>query len=520
MELILAVDLGTSGAKVGLVMAGGDVVAAEFEPVPLRLLPGGGAEQEPADWWAATVAAARRLLDRRSEHRPAVRAIGVTAQWAGTVAVDANGEPLGPAIIWMDARGAPHARGLAGGRLRVAGYEPRKLARWIRRTGGAPSLSGRDPLGHILWLRAERPEIYGRAARFAEPVDWLGFKLSGHLATTGVTATLHWVTDARDARRIRYDPDLLAMAGLRHDQLPELLDANAVLGPLTDAARRELGLDHAVPVVAGTPDTMSAAVGSGAVADHAAHLYVGTSSWLSCHVPYKRTDPLRSVASLPSAVPGRWLVSCEQETAGASLERLRDVLLPGSGAGGLAELERLAAAAPAGSGGVVFTPWLNGERTPVDDHVVRGGLHNLALGTTREEVARAVLEGVALNARWMQQAVERFCRRPLDPISFIGGGARSALWAQIMADVLRRTVYRIADPGHANLRGAAFLALLGLGELRAEDLHGRAPLAEIRRPQPQHRALYDELFAAFRGTYRPSRRLSRRLAAIREEMTA
>src|SRR5690349_5394886 len=234
---VLAIDLGTSGPKVGLVSETGEVLAVEFEPVPLQLQPGGGAEQRPEDWWAAIVKASRRLP------RHELRAVGLTAQWAGTVAVDADGEPLAPAIIWMDARGAAHARRLAGARLRVAGYDPRKLARWVRRTGGAPTLSGRDSLGHILWLRAERPAVYAAARTFLEPVDWLGLKLTGRTATTGVTATLHWVTDTRDATRVSYDDDLLAVAGLRRDQLPELLRANAVLGPLTDSARAELGLD-------------------------------------------------------------------------------------------------------------------------------------------------------------------------------------------------------------------------------------------------------------------------------------
>jgi xylulokinase len=510
MGSVLAIDLGTSGAKVGLVTTAGAVREVAFEPVPLQLRAGGGAEQRPGDWWTATVTAARRLpLDRE-----AVRAVAVTGQWAGTVPVDEHGEPLSDAIIWMDSRGAQEAHRLAGGRVRVAGYGPRKLVRWVRRTGGAPALSGRDPLGHILWLRARRPDVYRAAARFVEPVDWLGAKLSGRLATTGPTATLHWVTDTRDVTRVRYDHQLIALAGLRPEQLPELLPANAVLGPLTPAAQRELGLPQPVPVVAGTPDTMSAAVGSGAVADHAPHLYVGTSSWLSCHVPYKRTDPLRSVASLPSALPGRWLVSCEQETAGASVELLRDLLAPGAG---FAEIDGLAAAAPPGSHGTLFTPWLNGERTPVDDHVVRGGLHNLTLGTRREDVARAVLEGVALNARWMQQAVERFCRRRLEPIAFVGGGARSALWAQIMADVLGRTVHRMAEPESANLRGAAALAGLGLGDLTVADLHGRAPVAGEHRPQASTAGVYDELFAAFRVSYRASRRVRGRLAALRED---
>ncbi|HET9010355.1 MAG TPA: FGGY-family carbohydrate kinase, partial [Gemmatimonadaceae bacterium] len=201
---------------------------------------------------------------------------------------------------------------------------------------------------------------------------------------------------------------------------------------------------------------------------------------------------------------------------GISLERLRDVLLPGTGAAGFAELERLAAAAPPGSGGVLFTPWLNGERTPVDDRLIRGGLHNLTLATTREHVARAVFEGVALDIRWMQLAVERFCRRRLDPIAFVGGGARSAFWAQTMADVLGRTVQRLEAPASVGLRGAALLAFLGLGELGPDDLHGRAPIAHTHQPSRETEALYDELFAAFRDIYRAGRRVSGRLAAVRD----
>jgi xylulokinase len=545
---VLAIDLGTGGPKVALVDRDGTVLAREFAPNTVQLHPGGGAEQRPADWWRAITTASRRLLTGRDAD---VRAVAVTGQWAGTVALDERGEPLGDAVIWLDSRGAAHARRLAGGRLRVAGYEPRKLALWLRRTGGAPSLSGRDALGHILWLRAERPELHAAARCFLEPIDWLGYKLSGRIATTAVTATLHWVTDTRQATDIRYDDDLIALAGLSRAQLPELLPPNAILGRLTESARAELGLPvvcrspspetlgpetggrrafpetvatherHTpIPVIAGTPDTMSAAIGSGATRDHAAHLYIGTSAWLSCHVPYKRTDPLHAVASLPAALPGRYLVSTEQQTAGVAFERLRDVLLPGTGVEGFAELEALAASAPPGARGVLFTPWLNGERTPVDDELVRGGLHNLTLATTRADIARSVLEGVALNARWMHRVVERFCLRRLDPIAFVGGGALSPLWAQIMADALGRSVHRVEDPVSANVRGAALLAWVALGELRVAELHGRAPLAAVHAPDPGRRATYDELYKAFRTLYRTGRRARRRLAAVRDTKEA
>jgi xylulokinase len=506
---VLALDLGTGGPKVALVGLDGEVLGAEREPNTVTYLPGGGAEQDPADWWRAIVAAGRRLLDAHPEERDRVLAVAVTGQWAGTVAVDASGDPLCPAIIWLDSRGAGPVRRAAGGP--VAGYSPLKVLRWLRMTGGAPSLSGRDALGHILFLKSQRRDVYDAAAAFLEPVDWLGLKLSGRMAATNCSATLHWVTDTRNLARPSYDPGLLKMAGIDRRKLPELLQPNAVLGPIAPAAAEELGLGREVRVVAGTPDTMSAAVGSGATADHAAHLYVGTSSWISCHVPYKRTDALHAIAALPSALPERYLVSCEQQTAGVCAERARDAFFPGSGDEGYSRLEELAGRAPAGSGGVIFTPWLNGERTPVDDHLVRGGLHNLSLDTGREQVARAVLEGVALNARWMQHHVERFTKQRLEPLAFIGGGARSELWCQIMADVLDREIHRVADPVYAGVRGASLLAGLALGELSRGDLDGRAPVAGTYAPRPGARATYDDLYAAFRGIYKSNRRLYARL---------
>jgi xylulokinase len=504
---VLAIDLGTGGPKVALVaLADGRVLDREREAVGLRVLAGGGVEQSPDEWWRATAAASSRLAARAGEDD--IAAVAVTAQWAGTVPVGADGEALCDALIWMDARGAPFVRRAAGGAVRVAGYGPLRLARWLRRTGGAPALSGRDPFGHILYLRHVRPEVYADAALLLEPADWLGLRLTGRAATTAVTATLHWLTDTRDLHRIAWDDGLIRAAGLARAKLPELLPTNSVLGPLAEDAARELGLAAGTPVVAGTPDTMSAAVGSGAVGDGEAHLYVGTSSWLSCHVGFRRTDPLHAIASLPSALPGRYLVSDEQETAGASLDKLAEWL-----GADVPELLVEAAQAAPGSDGVLFAPWLNGERTPVDDHLVRGAWLNLGVDTTRAQLARAVLEGVALNLRWMQGPVERFAKQRLDPLAFVGGGARSDLWCQVMADVLDREVRRIADPVDANLRGAALLAGVALGELGVEEIPGRAPVDASFAPRPETRAAYDALFAAFRGVYKSTRRLYRRLNA-------
>ena len=307
---------------------------------------------------------------------------------------------------------------------------------------------------------------------------------------------------------------LLRLAGLDRAKLPELMAATDILGPVLAGQAAALGIPAGIPVVVGTPDLQSAAIGSGATRDFQAHLYVGTSSWLTCHVPFKKTDLLRNIASLPAAIPGRYFVADEQETAGAALTFLRDRLLFPAGdapADAYRQFDAMAAESPPGSGGLIFTPWLYGERTPVEDHFIRGGFHNLSLSAGRNDLVRAVLEGVALNARWLLQAVERFTKCRLEPIRFIGGGARSDVWCQIFADVLDRTIEQVADPVNANARGAAMLAAVALGELDFFSVPGRVKVARTYRPQPVNADLYAMLFAEFVGLYKRNRKAHARL---------
>ena len=521
-DLVLTIDLGTSGPKTAVFTADGDYLDGEFEPVDLVLSDGGGAEQRPGDWWAGVVAGARRLRERGAlPDRPA--AISVTSQWSGTVVVDHDGEPLADSLIWMDARGAEEIAGLARGRLKVQGYDPRMLRRWIALTGGAPSLSGKDPLAHILWLRRHRPELSERTWKYLEPKDWLNLKLSGRCVATYDSIVVHWVTDNRDPSNVRYSPELLDMVGLEREWLPDLVPATSVIGFLTDAAALELGVHAGIPVIGGTPDVQSAAIGSGAVGDFEGHLYLGTSSWLTCHVPFKKTDLLHGVASLPAPLPGRYFVADEQETAGACLNWLRDnVLYPEDemGAGPapgdvFARIDRVAAGSPPGANGVIFTPWLNGERTPVDDHTIRAGWHNVSLRTDRADMVRAVLEGVAFNSRWLLGCVERFCGRPFLWINVIGGGGQSELWAQIHADVLDRPIRRVANPIRANARGAALLAGVALGRVDVADLDTLVEVIAVHEPDPANRRRYDELYSVFRGIYKQNKGLHRRLNAHR-----
>jgi xylulokinase len=519
---ILAIDLGTSGPKVALVAMDGEVLASEVEETPLLLLPNGGAEQRPGDWWAAITKASQRLLGRNPAAVDAIAAVSCTSQYSCTVAVGRDGRPLMNTINWMDTRGARHIRDITRGFVRIQGYGIGKLLRWIRLTGGAPAQSGKDSLAHILYIKHELPKIYQETYKFLEPKDYINLRLTGQYAASFDSINLHWLTDNRDIANIHYDDSLLAMAGVERDKLPELKHATAILGPLLPEPAAELGLRAGVPVVAGTTDAQSAAIGSGAVKDYETHLYLGTSSWISCFVPFKRTDLFHNMASLPSAIPGRYYVADEQECAAVCLTYLRDNLIypeDDLAAGprppdAYQRFDRVVEQVPAGSERLIFTPWLYGERTPIEDRSVRGGFFNLSLKTKREVLARAVFEGVAYNSRWLLDCVERFCRRRLDGIHMIGGGALSDVWCQIYADVLNRTIRQVKDPRQANTRGAGLVGSVALGRITFDEIAARVEISKNFEPNSAHRQIYDELFAEFLNIYRSNKRIYARLNRI------
>jgi xylulokinase len=517
---ILALDLGTSGLKVALTTPKGEIVASAAEPYPLHLLGRGGAEQDPEDWWRAVVQGTRRVLATAGVDAGRVVGVGCSAQWSGTVPVDRDGRPLARALIWMDSRGAEQVRRITGGVPSLQGYGLRKLVTWIRRTGGAPGHSGKDTVAHILYLQDQAPEVYQRTYRFLEPRDWINLRLTGRFATSSDAVTLLWAADTRDPDAVRYDDRLLRMTGLERDKLPEIVPAATVLGTLRPQAAAELGLPATARVVTGAPDLMAAAIGAGTVRDFDAHLYVGTSSWLVCHVPYKKTDLFHNMASLPSAIPGRYLLANEQESAGVCLtELLGNVLFPRDGRAPVpdpyAAMLALAEGVPAGSDGLIFAPWLNGERTPVDDRTVRGGFFNQSLGATRGHLVRAVLEGVAYNSRWLLGYVERFIGRRVGTVTAVGGGARSDLWCQVYADVLDRVVLQARDPLLASARGVALQASVALGHLGWDEVADAVPIARAFQPDAAGRRVYDTLFPEFVNLYRSTRRIHARLNAHR-----
>ena len=318
-KLILAVDLGTSSMKVALITVSGKVLDWEAEPIHLLVTPDGGAEQMPDEWWAAFVTTTERLLARVPEARLNVSAVCCSTQGEGTIAVDENGQALGNCILWMDMRGAPHLRQQIGGLVNIDGAGLAKVLRFVQLTGGLPSMTGKDPAGHMLFIRDTQPEIYAQTYKFLNVLDYLNLRLTGRFVATFDSILTSWVTDNRDPDAIRYHEKLVEMLGVDRDKLPEIVPCYEVIGTLKADVAAELGLSADVQVVAGSIDNTAAAIGAGTVDDYAMHLYIGTSSWMAAHVPYKKTDVFSSMASVPCAVPGRYLLTALQATAGGNL---------------------------------------------------------------------------------------------------------------------------------------------------------------------------------------------------------
>ncbi len=507
-QYVLAVDLGTGGPKVGFVSLTGRVAHQEHHVLDPTFLPDGGVTVDADEWWATILGAAKRALADGVVDPASVVAVSTTGQWASTIPVDHAGVPVAHGLSWMDGRGGELVRSRIGGS--VSGYKPRVLAEFIRRSGGVPSLDGADPVGHRLYWRHARPDVWSAARWMLEPVDYLSMRFTGVAAASPVSMTGTWLIDTRDPAKLAYDPRLVHLAGGGAGKLPPLQPFGSVMGMVQPSVAAELGIGDSVAVVTGSPDLHTAAIGSGAMRVGDAHMAVSTTGWISVPIGRKKTDVIRQVATVPGLDERSYLVANNHETAGMCLQWFR-LILGGDDLDYVALTDLAAAAAP-GAGGVIFTPWLKGERSPVADRSARAGFHGMGLATTRADLIRAVMEGVAYNNVWLLSAVEKFVGGRLDHIRMIGGGAQSDLWCQIHADTMNRTIEQVADPLYCGLRGAALSAGMALGLVSVNEVRELVEVRRTFRPNPANRATYDRLYREFPGLYSMQKRFFRRLA--------
>jgi xylulokinase len=494
MACFVGHDAGTGGVKSVLATADGRILARAFAEYPLDRPRTGWAEQDPRDWWGAIRRTTRELLARAAVPAEQVAAIGFAGQMLSLVPVDVDGTPTRPAVSWLDARADEQARRIVrrmGGRHVVA-----KLA------GGAPT--GKDIVAKVAWIRDEEPEVFRRTAAFLDATGYLVARATGKLGADPTAAGATGLCAAGAWSRL-----LATLCSFPLDKAPPIRPCTEVVGLLRDGAAADLGLAPGTPVVAGLADIAAAAVGSGALGDGEAHLYLGTSAWIGLTTSRAVAVPAHGIASVPAADGASYLAIGESETAGACVAWFLDHLAPDHAG---PSLDALAREAEPGARGLLFLPWMFGERTPVPDTALRGGFVHLSLDHGREEMARAVYEGVALNLRWI---VEAFARgRAVGPtVRAIGGGVRSDLWMQIVADVTGRTVERVAHPHEAGALGVALVAAVGVKAIA--DVPAIARVIGVERtfaPRTELAPLHERAFEAMRALAPPHARAARLLS--------
>jgi xylulokinase len=499
-EYVLVIDLGTGGPKVGLVDREGNIPAWTSAPVQLFFLPDGGAEHDPAEWWSSITSCVKNVMQSSGVSPKTIIAVAVTSCWSVTLPVDEHGEPLMNVMSWMDLRGAPHNAELVKGFPNIEGYKLSLLLKYMDKHGFPPSPT--DALGHMLYIKHERPEIYKRTYKFFEPSDYINMRLTGKFAATQNTVLPMLVVDNRRLDQQDYDPWLVKMSTIDREKLPDLQPIDGILGTLTPSVAAELGLSPETVVVCGVNDNSTSAVGSGSIGNAEPAACMGNSGHMAFHLPFKKGDMSHTICTIPSGVKGSYLFWADLGNNGKVLETsLKNLfgVTDSLGTGALsadifAHADQAALQAPPGSGGVLFMPWFNGILSPGEDVAVRGGYLNISHSTSRSHLMRAVYEGLSMNWRWLRGPAEKLSGRTFKYWRLTGGGALSDVWAQIMADVVGIPMHRQANPRLHNVLGMGLLAFNRLGLLNLEDIPEMVKFDRIFEPNPKTQALYDDLF--------------------------
>jgi len=510
-KYIIAHDVGTSGNKAVLVDTEGRVHGKCFEPYKTYYPKPGWAEQEPVDWWKAVTRTTRLLLEQTGVAPKDVLCITYSTQMLGIIPMDSRKGPLRRAIIWLDSRAGEQAE-----RLMRKFLGPRVFAL----IAGA-TLGGKDGMPKLLWLKGEEPEIYNKMSCFLDVAGYLFYRSTGNMVMEWTGASVFGI----DLKKKTWLSGIFRYVGLDTDKLPPLVRSIDKVGELTPEAAREYGLLPGTPVIAGSGDATCAAVGSGAVGEGEGHVYLGTSGWVGV-VTERIVQGKCGAATIHSADPNKTFLFAETEAAGGCIQWIADEFykaekkdpnIPNV----YALMDDEVAKIPPGSNYLLFTPWIYGERAPIDDCYVRASFLNLSAEHSREDLLRAVYEGVAYNIRWIVQIVEKEFKFPLPQLRVIGGGAKGKPWMQIMADVTQRKIETVCDPQEAGAVGAALVAAVGLGIYPDfESLRKVVKVDRTYEPQPENSEIYDALFHSYQEVYGSLRNFYRKLNKERFDKAA
>ena len=493
---VLAHDLGTTGNKATLYDREGRLVGSAFYAYNTQYAHTGWAEQNPQDWWDAVCGSTRKLI----QQTPGLRAdeiacITFSGQMMGCVPLDKHARPLRNAIIWADQRSVEQENWLAERIPREEVY---------RITGHR--LSASYSLTKMLWLRDHQPDTYKATYKFVHAKDAMVARLTGKFVTEpsdGSSMNLY------DLEKGTWSEKIVAAAGLDPAQLPDLCQSIDVVGELLPEVAEEVGLVAGTPVVIGGGDGACAAVGAGVVKEGSAYNYIGSSSWIALTTSRPIYDPDEKTFTFGHIVPGMFMPTGTMQAAGASYQWTRDQLCPlevqAAGSLGISAYEIInlgAEKSPVGANGLIYLPYLMGERSPRWNPRARGAFIGLTIRHTRADMVRAVLEGITMNLRVIMECFTKQGAH-IDAMRVIGGGARGRFWNRIMADVYGVPIYRMSILEEATSMGAALAGGVGVGLYPGfEMIEQMNHVAETIPPNPAAVAQYEKLYPIFEACYR------------------
>jgi len=517
-KYVIAYDIGTTSLKTCLFELSDKIslVASKSDSYHLRILENGGAEQDPNEWWDAMCRTTRALLQGTQIAAEEIDGITFCAQMQGMVLVDYEGNPVRNAMSYMDNRAKQQMQQVLGKGIRIEGMNVFKLLKSICITRVVAS-SAKDPVWKYNWVKENEPENFDKVYKWLDAKEFLICRATGKFVMTEDSAYATMLFDVRKEKR-KFSKSMCAMLGVNINHLPSIVKSTEVVGVINKRASEQLDLPQGIPVFGGGGDASLIGVGAGAAALFDTHIYLGTSGWVSTVINKPKLDIIHKIAGIVGANEKTYNYFAEMETAGKCVEWVKEHLAYEETINRLTlknienNYEDISVDlydymmesiknVPAGSNGIIFTPWLHGNRCPFEDTNARGIFLNIGIQTQKKELIRSVVEGICYHLRWLLESIEQ--KVPVgNKVRLVGGGALAPTTCQILADVLGKEIEVPQYPQNAGAMGAAIVASIGLNTI--QSLNQADSLVSIEKkyyPRNENIAIYNKQFDIFKALY-------------------
>lgn len=516
---IIIYDFGTSNVKTCLFNIDSEIklVTGAVATYGLYISDDGGAEQDAEEWWDALCTTTREVLRKSNIKAGDIEGLAFCSQMQGSVFVDEKGTALRRPMNYLDQKGIKEYKDCMGrGIIKVSGCSLYKLARNLI-VNYAGSTSAKDPIWKYKWVENNEPEVFSKIYKWLDISDYLVARCTGRIIRTADSAFATFLYDTRKGKE-GWNKGLLKMYKVRPEHMPEIIDSTDLVGGLTKKAAEELGLKEGTAVFGGGGDTTFVNIGAGCTRPGDTHIYVGTSGWVSTYLDYQTVDINAMITGVLSAKHGYYNYYAELETAGKCFEWVRDhlaldeigVYIDKTKVTDEEErhismydyLSEEAGKVPPGANGVIFTPWLHGNRCPFEDSNAGGIFFNIRVENGKRDMIRAVLEGVCYHLRWLLESQEVKVKTS-DPIRFVGGGSLSPVISQMLADITGRTIETVKNSQEVGAVGTALVVAAGIqGKDVLELSRELVKPSHTYTPNPEHKKIYERNYEVFKSLYK------------------